>query len=260
MTDAERWADLRVRLTSAVVLIALGAFEVYVGGTVFAVGVFLLIAAMIWELAGITAAQDDTTRTVLAALAAICLYLWTFGAPVLAGLVLLALPPLGLLVTPRRDRVVLAVYAVAVMVAGTGFLMLRAAGAGLFLWLVVVVVISDTMGYFAGRLIGGPKFWPQVSPKKTWSGTIAGWAGAGLVGLGFGAAHVVPWGLALTSPLVALAGQMGDIAESWIKRRAGVKDASGLIPGHGGVLDRFDALVGAMLAVQLMTLVIPGLG
>ncbi len=259
MTQSERWADLRVRLTSAAVLIAVGAAEVYLGGGPFLVGVVLLIAAMIWELAGMAQVAGATPRVMLGAGAGLCLYLSTLHLPSLAGFGLLVLPPVALFFAARRDREVLAPYALAVIVAGAGFVSLRATGAGLFLWLVVVVVITDTMGYFVGRLIGGPKFWPQVSPKKTWSGTIAGWVGAAVAGAGFGLAHVVPWGLVLASPLVALAGQTGDIAESWIKRRAGLKDTSGLIPGHGGVLDRFDALIGAMLAVQAMTLVIPGL-
>jgi phosphatidate cytidylyltransferase len=111
------------------------------------------------------------------------------------------------------------------------------------------------MGYFIGRRFGGPKFWPRVSPNKTWSGTVAGWVGAALVGLAFVAAGRAGWGLVALSPLIALAGQLGDIAESWIKRRAGFKDSSSLIPGHGGVLDRFDALIGAALAVLILSFV-----
>jgi phosphatidate cytidylyltransferase len=110
-------------------------------------------------------------------------------------------------------------------------------------------------GYFAGRILGGPKFWPKVSPKKTWSGTIAGWVGAALVGLAFWAAGLGEAALIWVSPLVGFAGQMGDIAESAIKRRAGVKDSSNLIPGHGGLMDRFDALAfAAILAVILLPL------
>ena len=78
------------------------------------------------------------------------------------------------------------------------------------------------------------------------------------VGLVFARYSTLPPALLFLSPLVALAGQFGDIAESWIKRRAGVKDASDLIPGHGGLLDRFDALLGAMLAVQVMAFVLLG--
>ena len=133
-------------------------------------------------------------------------------------------------------------------------------GALWIIWLLLVVIASDVLGYFAGRTFGGPKFWPAISPKKTWSGTVAGWIGAGLVGLGFmivtnAGASIIPISMALS-----LASQMGDIAESALKRRMHVKDSSALIPGHGGLFDRFDALLGAslfMLAVAFL-LDVPG--
>lgn len=256
MTAAARWADLKVRVASAAVLIVVGLGGIYLGGNFFRIGLIAIVAAMIWELAGLTAAPTDPARLILAAVAALCL--WFPAALPPYGGSLLLLPPLGFLVTPRGDRLVLAAYAMALMGAGAGFLDLRGHGAGVFVWLVAVIVASDTMGYFAGRLIGGPKFWPRVSPKKTWSGTVAGWFGAGVVGVVFAAAGVVPWAYGLLSPLIALAGQMGDIVESWIKRRAGAKDSSRLIPGHGGVMDRFDALVGAVLALQALGLVLAG--
>ncbi len=109
-------------------------------------------------------------------------------------------------------------------------------------------------GYFAGRLLGGPKFWPRISPKKTWSGTLAGWALAAAVGWGM-ARHAgidaAPL-LAALSAVTAFAAQMGDIGESWIKRRMGVKDSSGLLPGHGGVMDRFDGMTGASVFLYLL--------
>jgi phosphatidate cytidylyltransferase len=255
MTAAARWADLKVRVASAAVLIVLGIVQIYVGGLFFLLVLIAAMAAMIWELAGLDGLPTDPVRLALAALAGLCL--WAF--PLLPyGWGLLALPTLGFLVTPHHDRLVLAAYALALMLAGAGFLDLRAHGAGVFAWLVAVVVASDTMGYFVGRLVGGPKFWPSVSPKKTWSGTAAGWCGAAVVGVIFAAAGVVPWSYAILSPLIALAGQFGDIAESWIKRRAGAKDSSHLIPGHGGVMDRFDALVGAVLALQALGLLLAG--
>ncbi|MDB2552728.1 phosphatidate cytidylyltransferase, partial [Paracoccus sp. (in: a-proteobacteria)] len=127
-------------------------------------------------------------------------------------------------------------------------------GLGFVMWLMGIVIVSDTAGYFFGRILGGPKFWPSLSPKKTWSGTIAGWIGAVVLGAliwlsGRGDATLL-W----VSPLVCFAGQMGDIAESWLKRRAGVKDSSNLIPGHGGFMDRFDAVTGAVLAAMLIGL------
>ncbi len=119
------------------------------------------------------------------------------------------------------------------------------------------MVASDVLGYFVGRILGGPKFWPAVSPKKTWSGTVAGWVGAGIVGLGFWAVGFGTLALVPLSIVIGFAGQMGDVWESWIKRRCGVKDASTLIPGHGGVLDRFDALIVAIVAVMVLGLFAP---
>ena len=139
-----------------------------------------------------------------------------------------------------------------VMLTGFGLVSLRInVGIEAVIWLVGVVILSDIGGYFAGRMIGGPKFWPAISPKKTWSGTAAGWICAAIWGFAFGG-----FGLAVLSIVIAFAGQLGDILESWLKRRAGIKDSSNLIPGHGGVLDRFDSLVGAISLLNLHTLVL----
>jgi phosphatidate cytidylyltransferase len=109
------------------------------------------------------------------------------------------------------------------------------------------------MGYFVGRTVGGRKFWPSVSPKKTWSGVLGGWIGAALIaGIAVLFLHLdlreslMIVGFAI---VLSFASQLGDIAQSALKRRMGVKDSSNIIPGHGGVLDRFDALlaVGAVL-------------
>ena len=169
----------------------------------------------------------------------------------------LALAPLAMALTETRERAFLSVYTLLMLIAAQVFIVLDQRGSVIVIWLVCIVVASDVCGYFAGRLLGGPRFWPAISPKKTWSGTVAGWFGAAFVGFGFVIFASAGWGLVLISPLVALAGQMGDIVESLIKRRAGVKDASRLIPGHGGVLDRFDALIGAILAVWVLELFIP---
>jgi phosphatidate cytidylyltransferase len=251
-----RWHDLRTRLVSAVVMVAVGAVEIWVGGPAFAGLVVLLTAGMVWELARISAPARRRGAWALAALAAAGLLLPFLSPAALAETALLA-PALAFALTPRRDRRLTAAWAAAVMVAGYALVTLReAAGTEAVLWLILVVVASDVLGYFAGRVLGGPKFWPALSPKKTWSGTLAGWAGAAAVGGGFVATGHAPASLILISPVIALAGQMGDIAESWLKRRAGIKDASNLIPGHGGLLDRFDALAGAAVAVMALGLVL----
>jgi phosphatidate cytidylyltransferase len=121
-------------------------------------------------------------------------------------------------------------------------------------WLLIVVIVTDVAGYFAGRILGGPKFWPAVSPKKTWSGTIAGWFGAALVGAVFAGLYGGGITVVGVSVAVAFASQLGDIAESAIKRHVGVKDSSNLIPGHGGLLDRFDGMLGAALLLIIVEL------
>ena len=252
--DPGRWGDLRKRVISAVFMLAVGAVELWAGGWPFAALVFALTGAMFWELANMTAPGHVRTPLAMGALAAGCLAGAVLFRDDLAS-TLLMVPALALALTPRRDRRISTVYGLCIMVAGYGLIDLRGPGMPAILWLITIVIVSDVAGYFVGRMVGGPKFWPAISPKKTWSGTVAGWVGSVLVSLGFVAAGHAGWGAVLLAPFVAFAGQMGDIAESWIKRRAGVKDSSGLIPGHGGVLDRFDALVGAVVLVMLLSLV-----
>ena len=257
---AGRWADLRTRILSAIVMLTVGAVEIWLGGTAFAALVIGLTAVMVWELAVMTAPSRQRTPVTVAVVSGAALALALVLQNELSGL-FLAVPTLILVVTPRRDRRLAGAYALAIMLAGFGLVELRqAGGSAAILWLVAVVVASDVLGYFVGRLLGGPKFWPAISPKKTWSGTVAGWLGAALVGLAFVLAAGASWVVVPVSALVALAGQMGDIAESWVKRRCGVKDASNLIPGHGGVLDRFDALIGALVLVVALGLVAPVTG
>lgn len=257
---AGRWSDLRTRILSAIVMVAVGAVEIWLGGTAFAALVVVLTGLMIWELAGMTSAAGQRSQVTLALSASAALIAALVLKSDLAAL-FLVVPSVFLLLTPRRDRRLASAYALAIMLAGYGLIELRGVGGTeAILWLVAVVVASDVLGYFVGRVVGGPKFWERVSPKKTWSGTIAGWIGAAVVGLVMVLVSDGSWLLVPLSAVVAFAGQIGDIAESWVKRRAGVKDASNLIPGHGGVLDRFDALIGAVVVVMALGLVAPVTG
>ncbi|MFM7335391.1 MAG: phosphatidate cytidylyltransferase [Tabrizicola sp.] len=252
-----KWADLRTRILSAIVMVLVGAVEIWLGGTAFAALVVALTGVMIWELATMTAPARRRSPVTLAIAASVALVAALVLKTDLAAL-FLAIPSVALILTPRRDRRLAGSYALAIMLAGYGLIDLRqSGGTTVILWLVAVVVASDVLGYFAGRMLGGPKFWPAVSPKKTWSGTVAGWIGAAVVGVFMVLATGASWLVVLLSALMAFAGQIGDIAESWVKRRAGVKDASNLIPGHGGVLDRFDALIGAVVVVLALGLIAP---
>jgi phosphatidate cytidylyltransferase len=119
----------------------------------------------------------------------------------------------------------------------------RADGFLLTLWTFIVVWATDIGAYFAGRAIGGPKLAPRISPAKTWAGLGGGVAAAwGAGALTASQGHLPPALLYLGAPMAVLA-QAGDLFESWLKRRAGVKDSGSILPGHGGALDRLDGLV-----------------
>lgn len=250
-----RWGDLGVRVMSGVVLAGLGVASVLAGGMVFVAMTVLIFSLMVWELAGLTATKRAPgLRIGLAMLAGLGIVLAQAQGLAVLGL---ALTPLAMALTQQRERAFLSVYTLFMLIAAQVFIVLDQRSPVIVVWLVGIVVASDVCGYFAGRLLGGPRFWPAISPNKTWSGTVAGWLGAAVLGFGFVIFQGAGWGLVAISPLVALAGQLGDIVESLIKRRAGVKDASRLIPGHGGMLDRFDALIGAILAIWVLELFVP---
>lgn len=257
MSDAGKWGDLLPRLISGLAMASGGLAVIWMGGPWFAALATVAGGLMIWELAAMTDRSRPDEAVMVGAMAAILLGIifWTRNPYLLP---ILFLPVAYGLIRPKRPmRAVFAVYAGLIMVACYGLVAFRE-GYGLLwlLWLILVVVVTDIAGYFAGRILGGPKFWPAVSPKKTWSGTVAGWIAAALVGAVFLRFSTAGVDLLWISALLAFASQLGDIAESVIKRRSGVKDSSNLIPGHGGLMDRFDGLLGAaifMLVVAQLT-------
>lgn len=251
----DRWHDLSTRLVSAGVLLAVGAVGVIQGGLWFSVIVTFVAAMIVWEVGRIIRPGSETHSATLAVLTACVMAAMPHGLDAEWEMLFLALPAaIGLFLFGRQGPV-FAVFALAAALAGWALVAFRdEPGLAFVLWLVVVVVVTDVLGYFAGRHFGGPKFWPRVSPKKTWAGTAAGWLGAAVVGLVF--LWPLEQGVELVpiSVLVSFASQLGDIAESALKRRFGVKDSSDLIPGHGGIYDRFDALMGAAFFVMLVWL------
>lgn len=258
--SAGKWADFLPRLGSAIVLIGVGGLALWAGGLWIRLFLVLSGAVMVWELIRMTRdhhlphkGHEPVTGAGLMALTLFMVLVldWRWALLIPLGAVFWLA---GRNAGPRVQSLA-PLYAAAIGVTAYTLTELRETeGLAALLWLIGVVVISDIAGYLIGRLVGGPKFWPKISPKKTWSGTAAGWIGAAALGAGFAAAGHVGWSIVPVSVVVALAGQLGDIAESALKRQAGIKDSSNLIPGHGGFLDRFDAVIGAALVTSVLTI------
>lgn len=247
----DSFADLATRMATGVALAAVGLAAVWAGGWWFSGLVMVIAAALVWELVRMLGG-GPRRALILGGLAAAAILASKVLPPGLAlpVLMLVAIAGIGVL---ERNRTLYLMMTSVILLASFGMILHRD-GFGLtwMLWLVLVVAATDILGYFAGRILGGPKFWPRVSPKKTWSGTVAGWVGAGLIGWGFMAATGSGGELIGISIALSMASQMGDIAESAVKRRMGVKDSSNLLPGHGGVYDRFDGLLGAAFLLVIV--------
>ncbi len=258
-TPSVKFADLGVRVASALFLIIVAVLAFWKNIAFVTLFVGFGAALMLWEFRRLVLGQLSLkdpplwimiVSSVLAVEATGYLSLWWAAAPMAMGIV-------GLFLFDRANirwmgpGLIYITLALCVLVD-----MRRAPDTGLLtvLWMILVVVAADVGGYFAGRLIGGPKLWPAVSPKKTWAGAIGGLVLALMVGMVF---WLGGWGANLSvilplSIVVAMASQAGDLLESALKRKFGRKDSSSLIPGHGGLLDRFDGLLGGLLMFGLI--------
>lgn len=247
-----QWGDLTARLLSGVVLAAAGLGAVWAGGYYFVSFVSVVTGLIVWELTRMVQPGDAMRAVLMGLLSGVSGFLAIYFPAAFALPTLLVPAIVGYLWLPQHRRLYVP-FVIFILLAAFGMMSVRNEfGFVWMLWLVLVVAATDIAGYFAGRLLGGPKFWPAISPKKTWSGTVAGWVAAVIVGAAIMAATGAgAWLLAL-SAAAAFASQMGDIAESAVKRKSGVKDSSALIPGHGGLFDRFDGMLGAAILVLIV--------
>jgi len=212
-----RTSDLPVRVASALVMLAVAGLAAWLDGLWFDLFVGAVAAASLFEFSRLVWRGAESP-------------LWRI-AGLIFGLVYIAAAASILMSFPIA--VVLGVLA--------------------------VVIATDTGAYFSGRSIGGPKIAPGISPSKTWAGLFGGMTAAGLVSWGFFYSNVgerafSPMGLGAVAVGAGLAilAQCGDFFESWLKRRARMKDSSNLIPGHGGVLDRVDGILPVVLAAGIL--------
>lgn len=253
-----RWSDLRLRLISAAVIIPVAALCIVMGGVAYRAMLLLVSLGLVYE------------GTTMAGLG------WGRGQKTWRGWLLLLWPVASLVCAMRGDwRSALVLVGAAVVfgpaqwasvaVASLGglsllWLRLPSFGALVVLFIVAVVIASDSGAYISGRIFGGPKLAPRISPGKTRSGALGGLVCAGLAGMliAFLSHSGASLGGLLWGMILGCAAQSGDLAESAAKRRVGIKDSGKLIPGHGGLLDRFDGLLAAAPLAALISLCVPG--
>jgi len=247
--------NLVTRIAAALVLAPLAIGAAYAGGfwwtalaTLGAIGLFVE-----WLMVAGCAHDRRIVAGGAAALAigGLCLALRRIDTALV--LLLLGFAAVVVLSAERRRWAVAGfLYAAAALLASVLVRLDQIEGLVALILVLLVVWATDIGGYFAGRGIGGPKLWPQVSPKKTWAGAIGGFAASLVVAAGFAA-----FGLGKIAPMLVLgaclsvASQLGDLLESAIKRHFGVKDSSHIIPGHGGLMDRLDGYVAAIVVAAI---------
>ena len=248
--------NLVMRVVAALVLAPVAIALAYVGGIAWTVLVTLAAIGLFVEWLMITGLVREL-RVLVPGVAAL----------LLAGVCLMAGRPEAALVVVAIGMVALALlsgaqrgwatagllYAAAAELASVLVRLDAAKGFAALMFVLLVVWVTDIGGYFAGRSIGGPKLWVRISPKKTWAGAVGGFVASLLVAAGFAAFEIGTTGpLLVLGAVLSVASQLGDLFESAVKRRFGVKDSSHIIPGHGGVLDRLDGFVAAVIVAAIL--------
>lgn len=263
---SQSWTDLRVRLISALVLGCFVLAVAVIGGVLFRLLCCAAAIVVFEEWSQMTRARRAGPLFKLARRSLLfALFAFLLGANGAALAIVVAAGAFIAFVDRREHRADWALgglfYAA---VAGLAPGMLRgddASGLAALGLVMCVVWSTDIFAYFTGRALGGPKIMPSVSPKKTISGSLGGLAAGVVLGTLFAlvaTGEVQLWMIVLTACLSIL-GQAGDLFESWIKRHFGVKDSGRIIPGHGGLMDRIDALIVALCTAWLVGMAFNGL-
>ena len=248
--------NLLTRIVAAMVLAPLAIAIAYAGGWLWIVLVTLIVIGLYVEWLTVVGLARDI-RVVLSGSAALAIA----GLCLMAGRSEISFGVLGIglvvsaLIAPERRNWVAAgfLYAAAAEVASVMVRLDAEKGFAALMLVLLVVWATDIGGYFAGRSIGGPKLWPRVSPKKTWAGAIGSFVASLAVAGGFAALDLGKTApLLLLGAVLSVVSQLGDLFEFAVKRRFGVKDSSHIIPGHGGLLDRLDGFVAAVLVAAIL--------
>jgi phosphatidate cytidylyltransferase len=247
--------NLVMRVIAALILAPLAIAIAYAGGWLWVLLVTLAVIGLYVEWLTIVGRAREMPVVVsgIAALAVagLCLAIGRIDA----AFVVLAIGLAAVALLTREQRIWTAAgffYAAAAEMASVLVRLDSVKGFVALIFILLIVWVTDIGGYFAGRGIGGPKLWPRVSPKKTWAGAVGGFAASLAVACGFAAFDLGKTGaLLLLGAVLSVVSQFGDLFESAVKRRFGVKDSSHIIPGHGGLLDRLDGFVAAIIVAAI---------
>ncbi len=254
-TAGARRSDLATRAIVGVALASVALAALWFGGFVFWLLAVVIALGMLREWADLEHAPPQTARLMLFTLSVPLAILCPLAAgPNFFALGLIAAAVFFTGIVTRRATLAFGMAYVGLPVLG--LLLIRDQPRGLLFafWMLGLVWLCDIGAYFAGRAIGGARLAPVISPNKTWAGLIGGIAAAGMFGLSLHYVYGLPWRLTLATPVLALFAQGGDLFESWLKRRAGVKDSGNLLPGHGGLLDRLDGVVPVAPAAAMLVM------
>jgi phosphatidate cytidylyltransferase len=256
-TTAQRRSELTARVGSGVAMAAVALLAIWAGSVPFWLLVAAASAVMVVEWFALFHADRWQLTLALVGLVLALLIMGWNAMDSRSGTILLATLGIVAAVAAATRNMKLAGGLAYAALPALALLWIRArpdTGAELTLWTMAVVWATDIGAFFAGRRFGGLKLAPTISPGKTWAGLFGGMIAAGLIGAGSGILlYLQPITLWLGIPLAVLA-QAGDLFESALKRRAGVKDSGQILPGHGGVLDRLDGLVPVAVLVALLVL------
>jgi phosphatidate cytidylyltransferase len=247
--------NLVMRVIAALILAPIAIAIAYAGGWLWILLVTLAVIGLYVEwltIVGLAREMPVVVSGIAAlAVAGLCLAIGRIDA---AFVVLaIGLAAVALLTRERRNWTAAGFfYAAAAEMASVLVRLDSVKGFVALIFVLLIVWVTDIGGYFAGRGIGGPKLWPRVSPKKTWAGAAGGFAASLAVAFVFAAFDLGKTGaLLLLGAVLSVVSQLGDLFESAVKRRFGVKDSSHIIPGHGGLLDRLDGFVAAIIVAAI---------
>jgi phosphatidate cytidylyltransferase len=259
--DTRKPSELLLRLASAFVLIAITLAAVLVSPWSFLALVIVGAGLLLWEWGSATRGNGFDGTSLIQAVSVTALAIFVALDRFDLGLFVVGAAAVVIAFSATdRARALWALSGLAyVALPAASLVWLRSDpqyGLAAILFLFAVTWATDTFSYVGGRSLGGPKLAPRISPKKTWSGFLVGILSPALVGVAFALylGETSPWVLALVAVGLAFACQIGDLLESAIKRRLGIKDMSQLIPGHGGLFDRIDSLLFAAVVAGLIAL------